>query len=44
MNKISRSNAEHYIWGSTCDGWHPVNQPSLSVIRERMPPAPEGDR
>jgi mannose-6-phosphate isomerase-like protein (cupin superfamily) len=30
--------AEHYSWGSGCDGWHLVNQAELSVIRERMPP------
>jgi mannose-6-phosphate isomerase-like protein (cupin superfamily) len=28
----------HYTWGSGCDGWHLVNRPELSVIRERMPP------
>jgi mannose-6-phosphate isomerase-like protein (cupin superfamily) len=28
----------HYSWGSGCDGWHLVNRPELSVIRERMPP------
>jgi len=37
IRKISIESAEHYAWGTTCDGWHLVNQPSLSVIRERMP-------
>jgi mannose-6-phosphate isomerase-like protein (cupin superfamily) len=37
MKKVSIENAEHYSWGAGCDGWHLVNQPSLSVIRERMP-------
>ena len=35
--KVSIATAEHYAWGAGCDGWHLVNQPSLSVIRERMP-------
>ncbi|MGE5702194.1 MAG: cupin domain-containing protein [Clostridia bacterium] len=35
--KISKGNAEHYIWGSLCDGWHLVKQPELSIIHERMP-------
>jgi mannose-6-phosphate isomerase-like protein (cupin superfamily) len=34
----STSTAAHYTWGSDCDGWHLVNRPELSVIRERMPP------
>ncbi len=34
---ISKADAEHYIWGESCDGWHLVKQPSLSVIHERMP-------
>jgi mannose-6-phosphate isomerase-like protein (cupin superfamily) len=35
--KISKKNAEHYIWGDHCDGWHLVKQDTLSVIHERMP-------
>ncbi|WP_028401940.1 cupin domain-containing protein [Ectobacillus panaciterrae] len=35
--KISKENAEHYIWGGKCDGWHLVKQDDLSVIHERMP-------
>ncbi len=38
VSVISIGTAEHYTWGSTCDGWHLVNRPELSVIRERMPP------
>ncbi len=34
---ISRDNAEHYLWGHGCDGWHLVRTPQLSVIEERMP-------
>jgi mannose-6-phosphate isomerase-like protein (cupin superfamily) len=35
---VSKQNAEHYIWGAGCDGWHLVKQADLSVIEERMPP------
>ncbi|WP_141432925.1 cupin domain-containing protein [Bacillus sp. 03113] len=35
--KISKHNAEHYIWGEICDGWHLVKNKDLSVIHERMP-------
>jgi mannose-6-phosphate isomerase-like protein (cupin superfamily) len=35
---IDSSTAEHYSWGSACDGWRLVNQPGLSVIQECMPP------
>ncbi|MFT3734411.1 MAG: cupin domain-containing protein [Rhodocyclaceae bacterium] len=34
----SRSNAEHYIWGEACDGWHLLKSAELSVIEERVPP------
>ncbi|RAP74132.1 cupin domain-containing protein [Paenibacillus montanisoli] len=34
--KISKQNAEHYVWGGLCDGWHLVKQDGLSVIHERM--------
>jgi len=30
--------AEHYTWGGLCDGWHLLNDPTLSVIQERVPP------
>ncbi|MDQ4139430.1 MAG: cupin domain-containing protein [Bacteroidota bacterium] len=30
-------NAEHYIWGDACEGWHLVKTPELSIIQERMP-------
>jgi mannose-6-phosphate isomerase-like protein (cupin superfamily) len=35
---IDTSTAEHYTWGSACDGWRLVNLPNLSVLQERMPP------
>jgi quercetin dioxygenase-like cupin family protein len=34
----SRSTADHYRWGESCDGWHLVRTTALSVIEERMPP------
>jgi hypothetical protein len=33
----SRENAEHYVWGDSCDGWHLVRASNLSVIGECMP-------
>lgn len=35
---ISKENAEHYLWGNSCHGWHLVKQQNLSVIHELMPP------
>ncbi|AZZ90251.1 cupin domain-containing protein [Hahella sp. KA22] len=37
MSVVSKDNAEHYIWGERCDGWHLVKSPTLSVIQERVP-------
>ncbi|HEY3984570.1 cupin domain-containing protein [Cedecea sp.] len=34
---VSKENAEHYLWGGGCDGWHLLKDPALSVIHERMP-------
>ena len=36
---VSAQSAEHYPWGTGCDGWHLVRTNELSVIEERMPPA-----
>lgn len=36
-NVISRDNAEHYTWGSNCDGWFLVRSSELNIIEERMP-------
>ena len=38
MELTDKRSAEHYSWGSGCDGWHLVKTPALSVIEERMPP------
>jgi mannose-6-phosphate isomerase-like protein (cupin superfamily) len=37
ISAISKSNAEHYIWGNHCDGWHLAKNSQLSVIQELMP-------
>jgi uncharacterized cupin superfamily protein len=34
----SHSTAEHYAWGTGCDGWHLLRTIGCSVIEERMPP------
>lgn len=38
MVKLNRQSLEHYNWGAGCEGWHLIQQPNMSVIRERMPP------
>lgn len=37
MNPISTSNAEHYLWGENCDGWHLLKRDDVSVIQEFVP-------
>ena len=37
MKPATPANAEHYVWGDGCDGWHLVKRDDLSVIRERVP-------
>ena len=37
MSTVSLKNAEHYVWGEQCDGWHLLNSPGLSVIQEHVP-------
>ena len=34
---MSIENAEHYIWGDACDGWHLLKRDDLSIIRECVP-------
>jgi mannose-6-phosphate isomerase-like protein (cupin superfamily) len=34
---ISTSNAEHYLWGVNCDGWHLLKRDDLSIIQEYVP-------
>jgi len=38
MTIVSKNNAEHYLWGEVCDGWHFLKSDSLSVIEERVAP------
>lgn len=33
-----KSNAEHYLWGEHCDGWHFLKSDELSIIQERVSP------
>ena len=45
MNQpVSAANAEHYVWGGSCDGWHLLRGENLSVIEERMSPGAEEQR
>lgn len=37
MSVVSINNAEHYLWGDHCDGWHLAKSPNLSVIQESVP-------
>jgi mannose-6-phosphate isomerase-like protein (cupin superfamily) len=34
---ISVENAEHYMWGEVCDGWHLLKRDDMSIIQERVP-------
>lgn len=34
---ISIENAEHYIWGENCAGWHLLQRADMSVIQECVP-------
>jgi len=34
----NKENSPSYKWGDDCTGWHLVNNPSLGVIQEIMPP------
>ena len=34
---VSIHNAEHYVWGDVCDGWHLLKHDELSIIQERVP-------
>jgi mannose-6-phosphate isomerase-like protein (cupin superfamily) len=37
VQTVSTATADHYVWGASCDGWHLVRTPTLSIISERMP-------
>jgi mannose-6-phosphate isomerase-like protein (cupin superfamily) len=34
---VSIENAEHYIWGEVCDGWHLLKRDDMSLIQEHVP-------
>ena len=34
---VSILNAEHYLWGDGCDGWHLLKRDDVSVIQEHLP-------
>jgi mannose-6-phosphate isomerase-like protein (cupin superfamily) len=34
---ISIENAELYVWGGICDGWHFLKRGDMSIILERVP-------
>ena len=34
---ISVQNAEHYVWGDVCDGWHLLKREDMSIIQECVP-------
>lgn len=38
MMVVSKDNADHYKWGTDCDGWHFAKTANLSVIQESVPP------
>jgi mannose-6-phosphate isomerase-like protein (cupin superfamily) len=38
MALMNKAKAEHYKWGTGCDGWRLLNRADLSVIQERIPP------
>lgn len=44
MDPVDTTTAEHYTWGTGCDGWHLVERDDLSVISERVPPGEAEDR
>ena len=37
----NKENSPSYSWGDKCTGWHLLNNPSLSIIQEIMPPNTE---
>jgi mannose-6-phosphate isomerase-like protein (cupin superfamily) len=44
MKPTSKPAAEHYQWGSGCDGWFLLKRPDIHVIEERMPPGTSEQR
>jgi mannose-6-phosphate isomerase-like protein (cupin superfamily) len=44
MEIVDRSNTEHYLWGTNCDGWHLLKRADLSIITERVSPGESEQR
>lgn len=44
MKPKSTKNADHYTWGSGCDGWILAPSPDMMVIEEQMPAGTEERR
>jgi mannose-6-phosphate isomerase-like protein (cupin superfamily) len=44
MGIVDRSNAEHYLWGANCDGWHLLKRDDISIITERVSPGESEQR
>jgi mannose-6-phosphate isomerase-like protein (cupin superfamily) len=44
MSVADTSNAEHYLWGDGCSGWHLLNHNDFSVIEECVPPGQNEQR
>lgn len=38
MSVKSTENAPHYVWGTSCDGWHLLEGSDLHIIQELVPP------
>lgn len=38
-SSVNKSEAEHYVWGEVCDGWHFLKRDDMSVIEEVVPPS-----
>src|SRR5262245_36494712 len=36
---ISRESAPHFYWGQSCESWHLLARPDLSIVYERLPAA-----
>lgn len=38
LRAVDLESARRYRWGAASEGWHLLDRPDLSVIRERVPP------
>ena len=42
QEKINKSNAENFKWGTGCEGWHLLTSNDLTIAEEIMPPQSKG--